>query len=68
MRGFVGGMARAREIVLALAAASRGNDHAQDARVLEAAARAIQAEADREPTEPRIECCQGCGRPRRYEG
>ncbi len=64
-RGYVEGLKRAEEIVRALAAASRGSDHPQDARVLDAAAKAIVADADREPTEPRIECCEGCGRPKR---
>lgn len=62
--GFVAGMMRARQIVLTLAGVSRAQDYGETARALEAAGDAIRAEADQEPTEPRIDCCEGCGRPR----
>jgi hypothetical protein len=83
-RGYVGGLERARDIALTFAAVAEGQASTlpaselaralactATARDLRDLAATIQAEMDNAGTDPRIECCQGCGRPRhssKYEG
>ena len=76
-RGYLGGLERARDIALTFAAIAEGQAASlppeDRAHALAAAATAkdlrdlaatIQAEMDNTGTDPRIECCSGCGRPK----